>query len=439
MLWSEAGDRWLLLDVTVEDRPCDVRIRDGRIIELGQDLRRGEAEAEISGRGGALIPGLADHHVHLRALAAARRSVDLNGAPLEVAVPSPGTGVLRVIGSPVASTRSDLDRLWPERPVRVQHRSGAVWTLNSAALALLRHDVADEEASTGQFWRASARLRGLSPVDDAAALSEVSAELAAHGVTHVTDATADGDPAALQVRQHLLSLAAQGSGPQKLVLADHQLPGLDSLTASIRCAREVDRGVAIHAVTQAALALGVAAIAEVGPHRQDRIEHAAVCDDDTARRLADWGIPVVTQPSIFARHGASYLLESEQAERALLWRYGGLLRLGVRVVASSDAPYGDANPWATIRAAETQLAEAERVTGSTALESMFSRPSDPAGPARSIRPGEPADVCLLAERLPTALRTAVSGVEPTVLATFVSGAIVHLSEHALAGRSQDGD
>jgi predicted amidohydrolase YtcJ len=102
------------------------------ISALGPGLRAPSGAVIVTGRGGALLPGLTDHHIHLRAAAAARRSVDLHGgtdlSPLAVL---DGIGWVRVVGAGKLLSRTDIDRACSARPVRVQHRSGAVWTLNS--------------------------------------------------------------------------------------------------------------------------------------------------------------------------------------------------------------------------------------------------------------------------------------------------------------------
>ena len=60
---------------TAEQPLVDVRCADGSIVEIGRDLAPISGEAEIDAAGGALIPGLHDHHIHLTALAAARSSI----------------------------------------------------------------------------------------------------------------------------------------------------------------------------------------------------------------------------------------------------------------------------------------------------------------------------------------------------------------------------
>jgi predicted amidohydrolase YtcJ len=130
----------------------------------------------IGGNGGELLPGLADHHIHLRALAAASRSLDLHGADLTEG--GTGTGWRRVVGAGVELKHAEVDAVWPERPVRVQRRSGALWTLNSMALERLGPGAGPDEIATGQFWRSGERLRAMLDLGEEAELAAISAELA---------------------------------------------------------------------------------------------------------------------------------------------------------------------------------------------------------------------------------------------------------------------
>lgn len=434
-----SSERWLLRGVRIDDSLLDCRLRDGRVAECAPGLAAHDGESVLDARGGALLPGLADHHLHLRALAAQRRSIDLRGTSVEQAARSAGSGVLRIIGADVVFTRRELDQWWPQRPVRVQHRSGALWTLNTAALDLVGEPVSSEERTTGQFWRASERLRGLSTGEgDDEDLRAVGSQLAARGITHVTDATpGESPPVCGAVPQRVLSMGTSGEGPYKIVIADHAPVEFERLVSAARQARRDDRGIALHAVSAPALAIAIAVLMEVGPDSRDRIEHAAVCTDEAARMLADLAVAVVTQPSVFARNGHIYRQESEADETDLLWRYGGLARLGVRIAVSSDAPYGDVNPWRTVHAAVTRsgtdgmelgLAD-ERVSPGTALASMLTHPHDPAGPQRRVVPGAPADLCLLGIDMAAALDRAASGLDVSVTATFVGGRRVFSAAH----------
>ncbi len=52
----------------------DLRTLGGRIAEVGPELEVTAGETVLDAAGGALLPGLHDHHIHLFALAAAQSS-----------------------------------------------------------------------------------------------------------------------------------------------------------------------------------------------------------------------------------------------------------------------------------------------------------------------------------------------------------------------------
>ena len=135
----------------VAGAPCDVRIADGRIAAIAPALARLPGEILRDAGGGALLPGLSDHHVHLFAAAAALNSVRCGPPQVRSAselaaalLGTPGTGWLRGVGyhESVAGAldRVALDRWLPVRPARIQHRTGALWMLNSAAVAVIGLD-----------------------------------------------------------------------------------------------------------------------------------------------------------------------------------------------------------------------------------------------------------------------------------------------------------
>lgn len=61
----------LIRGAEIDGELLDVRIGRGRVLETGPALpRAGRAEHELQAHGGALLPGLTDHHLHLFATAA---------------------------------------------------------------------------------------------------------------------------------------------------------------------------------------------------------------------------------------------------------------------------------------------------------------------------------------------------------------------------------
>jgi predicted amidohydrolase YtcJ len=426
-------------DVEVEGRRLDVRIERGAVTHLGHDLPA--ADQHLDGAGGALLPGLHDHHLHLLALAAHLQSVDLSGLDEREALAALRTG--RVTGGWLRATgyyewshgaldRDALDTIRPDVPMRVQHRSGALWILNSAALATVAavlDDTADVERDTtgrpnGRLWRYDARLRPALP-DTPPDLTAVGRTLARVGITSVTDATPDLDPVALSLlaaarergalpQQVTLLGAADGaplppgmrSGPVKLLLRDHDLPSYDELTAMVAQAREQDRAVAVHCVTRHSLVLTLSVLETVGVRRGDRIEHAAVAPPELAAWMARLGVAVVTQPDFLRGRGREYVRDVEADDLPHLYPYASLLAAGVATCASSDAPYGGLDPWRIIAsAANRPLGADENVPARIPLEGYLSPAGDPGGRPRRLRAGARADLVLLHAPLEECLRS----------------------------------
>lgn len=408
--------RVLIGDVDVEGRRVDVRTVDGTVAAVGPGLTPTDEDEVVDGEGGALIPGLHDHHLHLLALAADRASVDCS-EDLGALASRGGEGWVRGVRARESVDRHTLDRLVPDRPVRVQHRSGALWMLNSRALAEVAGalddspDVERDERGepTGRLFRYDARLRPALPeTDHGAGLAAVVGELRGLGITSVTDATPDLDAHAVDLLRGLplpvTLLGDPGSdAPEKVVVGDHDLPSLEALVARVRQARDRRHAVAVHAVTREALLLTLVALDEVGRHPGDRIEHAAVVPDPRALR----GLTVVTQPGFLADRGDDYLRDVHAADLPCLYRFGSLLDAGVDTLASSDAPYGPLDPWAVIAAAVERrtpagavLGPGERVDATTALAGYL---RDAEGRPRRVRPGQRTGLALLDRPLAAAL------------------------------------
>lgn len=418
----------------------DVRVDRGRVSRIC-DSGRGDVEVAqvIDAVGGALLPGLVDHHVHLLATAAARASVDVS-EPRGLAALSDlaGEGWVRAVGARHELTKDDLDAVSRERPIRVQHRSGALWTLNSAGLDAVSRSggprsLTRREKDTGQLWRADDRLRTLLPAAGVPDLVSLGRDLLTRGVTAVSDATPTLDAAARTMLgdalpQRIMSMGGEGDGPRKVMVADHELPPLDALVSTFVDVHRAGRAVAVHCVTRESLVLAVVALREAGSHPGDRIEHAAVCDDDVAALMADLGVVVVTQPSLVHQRGDDYLAGCAPQDRPWLWRHAGLLAAGVPVALSSDAPYGDVDPWRAIATAVdrttisgTVLGADEGVCPLRALNAMLTPPDDPGGRPRTIREGVAADLCLLARPLADTLADPASTM---VAATVIGGEVL---------------
>ncbi|MFG1934148.1 amidohydrolase family protein [Mycobacterium sp. NPDC048908] len=389
----------------------DIRVEE-RILEVG-DLRPDKGEQVLDAAGATVIPGLHDHHVHLRSAAAALTSARVGPAEVRgredlsralAAAPVGGDGWIRAVGYHEAVAgpldRTVLDAVAPPVPVRVQHRSGVLWTLNSAGLA--RVGLADHPdgrlRSADRNWSDTLQR-------NENGLSDISNQLAAFGVTGVTDATPDLDVSdivkLMQAHRHgELLQRVHCLAPGKRILHDTDLD-LDELTTWIAGRHAEDAPVAVHCVTAAQLVVTLAALRVAGVHRQDRIEHAAVVPDDTVPDLKDLGITVVTQPNFVAERGDQYLIDVPAEQHHELWRLRSLREAGVKVALSTDMPFGGGDPWATMRAAVhratatgLQLGPDECVRADQALTMFFGTAAAPTQ-LRTIAVGQPGDLILL--------------------------------------------
>jgi predicted amidohydrolase YtcJ len=439
-----------VVDAEVDGARVDITIAGDRIVAVVPTGGPRSAGVVVDAAGGAAVPGLHDHHIHLMALAAARTSVragppaarsaaDLVAALRAADAELPAGAWLRATGYH-ESVAGPIDGPWLDaavsgRPVRVQHRSGAAWILNGAAAAAVGLDTggpsgAERDAHgrpTGRLYGGDEWLRARVPAV-ALDLGAVAAELAGYGVTGVTDATpiehaADAELLAAGTDGFPLRVVLTGGpvlpveaaagrerGPVKLMAADHQLPALADLVTGISAGRRQGRAVAVHCVTREALVLVLAAFEETGTVPGDRIEHGAVVPVELVPRLRQLGLTVVTQPNFVAERGDDYLADVDAADRPDLWRCGSLLAAGVPVGAGTDAPFGSPDPWVAIAAAIDRrtpagqvLGPTERVDGVTALGLFLAPLAQPGGPARRVVAGAAADLCILGVPMAEAL------------------------------------
>ena len=416
-------ERLLIANAEVDGvAPLDIRCREGRVVEVAHALPTDD-EFRLDAKGGAVIPGLNDHHIHLFALAAASRSVrcgppdvrDPGGLALALAE-APGAGWIRGVGyhESVAGalTREALDRLCRDRPVRIQHRSGKMWFLNSAAERELGLTVPD-----GQLFRGDALLRERLAVDADFRISveDTSRLLASYGVTGITDTTPTNDPATARLyedlrlfqRVNLMGAESLANGSLKIMLDDVALPDFDALVARIDRAHERGRPVAFHCVTRTELVFALSALRDAGTAPGDRIEHASVTDAATMALFRDTPrepehLTVVTQPNFISERGDQYLADIPPSDHDHLYRCQGFIDAGIPLGGGTDAPFGDPDPWAAMNAAVHRktargrvVGAAERLTPERAL-ALFTTPlSEPGGEPARIAPGEPAALCVL--------------------------------------------
>jgi predicted amidohydrolase YtcJ len=445
----------------------DVLIENEIIAEIGASLRG--SMPSLDAKGAELIPGLIDHHIHLLATAAQANSLALTGdedfaaalrAKDDTLAPDQH---LRVTGyhdsffGPLDAAR--LDALVPDRPVRVQYRTGSLWVLNTAALKLALKDGGTSDCverdargqPTGRIWRGDEWLRRRLPAAPPSLLS-IGEKLARQGVTHITDASANTreDTAKLfteamarkDIPQHLMLMSANPLqrtanapwclGPVKILLDDHALPPVEEVTQTIVSARMPNRRVAVHCVTAGELALTLAAFSTAGSLPGDRIEHGGIITEEAISEIKRLGLTVVTQPGFIAERGDSYLEEVEPYDHNNLYRCASLIDAGIKIAGSTDAPYTRPDVWAAISAATkrvtkngVKLGASERLSARDALALFQGSFDDPGGPARRIEVGASADLAILRDSYDTIV--ADDFADP-VAATIVSGEVVWADE-----------
>ena len=466
-----------IADVEVDGHPgATVRIEAGRIAQVDRDgggKRRatGRGETVVDGHGGALLAGLREHHLHLWSMVARRSSVPCGppevttaeglGRALRAAAgrAAPGSwvrgyGYDESVTGPLSA--ADLDALLgpgADRPVRVQHRSGHAWVLNSSALDVLGVERlghpgverSPDGSPTGVLFDLDDFVRDGSGTPGPSALAPVGEALARYGVTGVTDASPGNGPVELQLAEaarregHLgqrvvllggpdLPLRRSGpvrTGHLKVMLIERDLPPFDELVATVRGSGT--RGVAVHCVTRETVVLAAAALAAAGggPHR---LEHASVAPPDVVDLVRASGATVVTQPGFVTASGDRYLREVEAQDVPWLYRLRAWLHAGVPLAAGSDAPFGPADPWVGIRAAVgrrtaggRELGPGERLSPEEALGLYQGVLADPGGPPQRVVAGGPADLCLLRVPWRQAREELDSGL---VRATVVDGRLV---------------
>lgn len=410
----------------------DVAIEEESIAAVGREVAK--AGDEIDARWMTILPGLHDHHIHIMATAARRRSVDLTGITDEEAAiarirAAPGQGPVRAVSydERVAGLpdRAVLDRWLPDRPLRVQDRTGALWVLNTLALQGLPDamprgaEYGEDNRPNGRLWREDRWLASQIAAQDLD-LASLGRELASCGLTGLTDAGPGNGPreAAIlgeaarngDIPQRLTLMGDETlpagrnytRGPLKLMIDERDPPDLDVLAERIVGARAQRRNVAAHCATAAELAIYLAALETSGGAKPgDRVEHGGVMDDAALDVLKTLPVTVVTNPAFIHDRGDRYRAAVPRQDLPWLYRAASLGAAMIPLAAGSDAPYASTDPWLGMRAARDRLTAAglplgadQRIPATRALALYQGRADDPGGAVRTIAPGQPADLIL---------------------------------------------
>ncbi|MFT3931325.1 MAG: amidohydrolase family protein [Spongiibacteraceae bacterium] len=446
----------------------DIRISGGAITQIAECIEPVAGEQIVDAFGNAVIPGLHDHHMHFLASAAARESVfcgppqinDAEGlcaALREKAKTLTPDSWLRGVGYH-ESIAGEIDRYWLDQavvdiPVRIQHRSGRLWILNSRALRMLGNlDASPLEKCNGEYtgrlydgdvWLRQKIGRQLPDIRTA------SARLARYGVTGFTDTSANNSEESFaqfsqwQASGELLqrvvmmgdtsliackNVSRLQRGALKIHLHDNDLPEFDAMCDAIAESHAAARPVAVHCVTLVDLIFTLNAFETAGTIAGDRIEHASIASPDIVEKIADLKLIVVTQPNFIAERGDAYLRDVDQSDQSWLYRLQGFRDAGIALAAGTDAPYGHLNPWPAMQAAVTRrtaagatIGAAESLSPEQALELFLGDPLFPGSGKNYLEVGMPATLCLL-DRAWEHARIDLSTM--TVNKTLIDGAIV---------------
>jgi predicted amidohydrolase YtcJ len=310
--------------------------------------------------------------------------------------------------------RWDLDRATTVHPIKLTHRSGNAYVLNSLALKIVGisketpdppEGLIDRDMETGEptgilYGMGDILAKAIPPLDMDQIKEGVklaTRELCASGITSIHDASPRNDfnryksirqfkednllkPRITLIlgkdgfdeyRRHLFP--AEGDENQvsirgvKIIL--HETTGqlspsqtelnemvLDIHRSGLQAVLHAIEGKTIEAACEA---VGYALQRSPRPDHRHRIEHCSVCPPSLAQRIASLGMTVVTQPSFIFYNGNRYLRTVPDSNLKHLYPVGTLMKNGVPVVGSSDCPIAPANPLIGVYAAVSRKTDAE--------------------------------------------------------------------------------
>jgi predicted amidohydrolase YtcJ len=221
-------------------------------------------------------------------------------------------------------------------------------------------------------------------------------------------------------------------GPAKLHLHETALPDFAETKAFIRTAHAAGRAVAVHCVTEVELVFTLALFEAAGAVPGDRIEHASITGPDHTLQMAALALQICVQPHFIAERGDRYLADVEPRHIPDLYRLRTFADAGLVLAAGSDAPFGEPDPWAAMRAAVSRrtrggaaIGADEALSAEDALALFLKDPLDLTR-ERAIVPGAPADLCLLDRPWAAARARLDAG---NVCACWISGRLVRPITH----------
>lgn len=392
------------LDVAVRDRPVVIYRYCGHVAVANS---KALAESGITGATQDPEGGVIDR--------------DHNGHP---------TGVLRETGvGLIAGALARGGRLAPDHLVDGLRRLAGLGLTSIGAMIGYGESPSEKLAAEVELWRDAAedlplKVGGFVIADTPEQLdhaertiSGINDRLSWLGVKRFSDGSLGGHTAAM--RDSFSDVDTTGT---------YRLTPADGAVA--RHSLALGGMVAVHAIGDRAVSgvldLFEELIAEGANPADLRMEHVSVIDPDQVGRFARLGVTASIQPAFLASE--SGWIGQRLGNHRLGWVYPfrSLLEAGVPMAGSSDSPVEPPHPlWGMAAAMDRyQITEAERLTGTEALN-LFT--SGSAGALREPDPlsvGSPADLVVLDTDPTTA--TAAEVHDATVIETYVDGVPVEV-------------
>jgi predicted amidohydrolase YtcJ len=411
-----------------------VAISDGKVLAISKfdDLQglRCTITKVIDCQGATILPGFHDAHCHPVGFAEAMANSDMSNPTVhsipeiqniirKAAKSTPAGNWIRARGysefylsEKRHPNRWDLDAATNIHPVKLTHRSGHVYVLNSLGLKLAGISVdtpdppggiIERDMDTGEpnglLYEMGSFLANVIPPmssdEIARGMRLASQQFVSLGITSVQDASARNNVQRWETLKHWKSSGIfkpritmmigsealhlfqdsgfkPGSGDDQINIGAvkiivHRATGLitptqDELNEKVMLAHQSGFQMAIHAMEEitvetALLALENALSKFPRKNHRHRIEHCSICKPEMAKRLARLGTVVVTQPSFIYYNGERYLKTISADEIVHLYPMSTFIKAGLKVAAGSDCPVVPSNPLNGIYAAVSQIDE----------------------------------------------------------------------------------
>jgi predicted amidohydrolase YtcJ len=413
-----------------------VVIQNGKIIAVSNNESLMELKKKntkvIDCKGKTILPGFIDAHFHLFGFAESlvilnlepgnniRSMNDIQTKIRQLSEQlSPGTWIRGrgynefYLTEKRHPNRWDLDSVTTVHPIKLTHRSGRAYVLNSLGLKLVGisketadppEGLIDRDIETGEptgllYGMGDYLGKAIPPLERdqiELGIKLADRELCALGITSVHDASPRNNLDRWKLIQHWkkegllktrvkMMLGKEGleeyrkhrfpvqvdenqvsMGGVKTIVHETtgQLrPGQFELNEMVLNVHRSELQAVLHAIEGKTIEAACDAVEYAlkksprSDHRH-RIEHCSVCTPSLAKRLASLGIMVVTQPSFIYYNGDRYLRTVPDSNLQHLYPIGTLMKNNVVVAGSSDCPVVPANPIMGVYSAVSRRTEA---------------------------------------------------------------------------------